>query len=115
MALYKYPSLRRRQERHRQRENDRRAEEGLTRHSDESHPFMAVLGHSPQHSATIESFELSDMGSPDLSHIAPKPSRQIPGPRRDGNTSAHDAITLPGSDTGLLKWVQGYEPNDTRY
>ncbi|KAK7682320.1 hypothetical protein QCA50_014524 [Cerrena zonata] len=111
VALYKYPSLRRRQERHRRRAMTAHPEEGVSQHLDES---RGLLGHSPQPSGTAESFEMSEMGSPELLESSPKLSRQRTTSRRIGNTSVH-VVTLPGSDTGLLNWVQEYEPSDVRH
>lgn len=77
------------------------------RYSDEGRGLLATPGHSPNPSITGESFEMSDVGSPELSvhpSAATRPSRQRVNARRVRNGSA--TVIIPGPDTGLLTWVQ---------
>ncbi|CAL1713781.1 unnamed protein product [Somion occarium] len=106
VALYKYPSLRRRQERHRQRVAAGGGEREYipTQHSDESRSLLAPLDHSPQPSGTAESFQLSDLGPTPLSQSGSSHRRAADSSR--GNIYV---VTVPSPEMGLMDWE--YHPD----
>ena len=109
VALYKYPSLRRRQERRRKRQLASRQEAG-SQHSDEDHDLLSRFGHSPQISGTAESFEMNEMGPPEILNVSSRNSGPRHYTRNVGNNNVNTyVVTLPGSDTGLLPWVRDYQ------
>ncbi|KAI0073010.1 hypothetical protein K474DRAFT_1711093 [Panus rudis PR-1116 ss-1] len=106
VALYKYPSMRRRQERHRQRMVEQRRDR-----SEERRGLLSPspFSHSPQPSGTSETFELGNLSS---THLKETPANKSPS---SPSTLGLQAVTvLPSDRTGFLVWLDSGQASSSR-